>query len=254
MKQASQSPVSAQVQQFLCRGVPELQQDVEHQVVTPSHVTCPCSDGQLRSNAEQLVPLTLLWQLPVPDSQVAVAVQRAFVWLVDIDIAAGGGALCAMAPQPASMGWARIAARTWLVRGVGAAVSAKPWTGAQKRAKARIQVVRIASPPLRQRFYTSLPRDAGEEKARREFRGPELWSRSLHGQRDLVGERLQQVELLGGDEPLRVGRVDSQDSHDALCGAQGEVEPLGGGEGVGGLAGDAAVVEDPLGDGLLALV
>ncbi|HVR96343.1 MAG TPA: hypothetical protein VMW27_07005 [Thermoanaerobaculia bacterium] len=56
-------------------------QFVGHQVVTPLHVTCPCSPlAQLRSADEQLVVLVLLLHETVPDAQVAVAVQRAFSW------------------------------------------------------------------------------------------------------------------------------------------------------------------------------
>lgn len=53
-------------------------QGFEHQVVTPSQVTCP-SSGQLWSAAEQLEMLVLLLQLTVvPSPQFAVAVQRDF--------------------------------------------------------------------------------------------------------------------------------------------------------------------------------
>ena len=53
-------------------------QGFEHQVVTPSQVTCPTS-GQLWSAAEQLEILVLLLQLTmVPSPQFAVAVQRDF--------------------------------------------------------------------------------------------------------------------------------------------------------------------------------
>ena len=52
-------------------------QAVEHQVVTPSQVTCPGSPtAQLLSTAEQLVTLVPLLQETVPETQVAVALQR----------------------------------------------------------------------------------------------------------------------------------------------------------------------------------
>jgi hypothetical protein len=54
-------------------------QHAGHEVVTPSQVTCPGSDGQLALTAKQLPALTLLEQETVlPSWQVVVAVQSAF--------------------------------------------------------------------------------------------------------------------------------------------------------------------------------
>jgi len=99
------------------------QQDVGHEVVTPSHVTCPRSKTeQSRSTAVQLVVLLLPWQDTVPEAQCAVAEQRAWGvtggWEAEAKSTPESGA----SQEPAAAGGLRIAARTAGGRRVGLGV------------------------------------------------------------------------------------------------------------------------------------
>jgi len=88
-----------------------------HEVVWPSQVTCPGSDGQLGFTAMQLAALILLEQETVlPYWQVTVAVQRDFVGRAAGRLATWRTPLGCVAQELAT-GWPRIAARTSPVRG-----------------------------------------------------------------------------------------------------------------------------------------
>ena len=92
-------------------------QHAGHEVVWPSQVTSPGSDGQLALTAVQLAALTLLEQETVlPFWQVAVALQRDFSSRIPGRLATWRTPLVCVAQELAA-GWPRIAARASWVRG-----------------------------------------------------------------------------------------------------------------------------------------
>jgi hypothetical protein len=98
-----QEPVALHRQHAFCWMVPPVQHPVGQEVVTPLQVTCPLSrTEQLRSTELQLVELTSLEQVTVPDAQFAVAVQRAFSSPISGCLAAKRTPLGCAAQEPAA--------------------------------------------------------------------------------------------------------------------------------------------------------
>ncbi|MEA2600201.1 MAG: hypothetical protein QOF89_1193 [Acidobacteriota bacterium] len=90
----------------------------------------------MRSTELQLVALTSLEQVTVPDGQVTVAVQRAFSSPTAGCLAAAKRTPLGCVAQEPAAGWPRIAARAALVRGAGLGVWAKPAAEAKRRTQA----------------------------------------------------------------------------------------------------------------------
>src|SRR3954470_6756440 len=129
--------------------VPVLQvgHGVGQTVVTPSQVTWPLSPRQARFTPEQLVALTLLSQVTVPDSQFAVAVQRDFSRPIRGRLAARSTRLGRAAQEAVPPGGARITASASGVRGARLGAWAKPATETKRRAPATHHDFFISLPP-----------------------------------------------------------------------------------------------------------
>jgi hypothetical protein len=139
-QQALQSPVWSHWQHALWTPVPV--QHAGHEVVTPSQVTCPGSDGQLELTPVQMMPEQLIM---LPSWQATTAMQSAFPVRITGCLAAWRTPL-GCAAQELAAGWLRIAARaSWEREGGLWGVWAKAATETRRREQARIDVFFISS-------------------------------------------------------------------------------------------------------------